>query len=121
MVAWQSDRSGGAPEGSLLTGSRGSREQSLLLFLSDPPASPGMPQDACTPPSPSSIKRLREVRQLLTRSSHNDAPRTGDAVRAASRLSTVVVHLICNQGVVGSNPTAGTNEYSDLAHFLFSF
>ncbi len=26
------------------------------------------------------------------------------------RLSTVVVHLICNQGVGGSNPSAGTNE-----------
>jgi hypothetical protein len=25
------------------------------------------------------------------------------------RLSTVVVHLICNQGVAGSNPAAGTN------------
>ena len=28
----------------------------------------------------------------------------------ASRLSTAVVHLICNQGVAGSNPVAGTNE-----------
>ena len=30
------------------------------------------------------------------------------------RLSTVVVHLICNQGVVGSNPTAGTIDFNDI-------
>src|SRR6185295_18355483 len=28
--------------------------------------------------------------------------------RRAGRLSTAVVHLICNQGVTGSNPVAGT-------------
>jgi hypothetical protein len=28
--------------------------------------------------------------------------------RRVSRLSTAVVHLICNQGVAGSNPAAGT-------------
>ena len=32
----------------------------------------------------------------------------------ASRLSTAVVHLICNQGVAGSNPAAGTKEIKDL-------
>ena len=32
----------------------------------------------------------------------------------ASRLSTAVVHLICNQGVTGSNPVAGTNEIKYL-------
>ena len=36
-------------------------------------------------------------------------------LRHEGRLSTVVVHLICNQGVVGSNPTAGTNEIKRLA------
>jgi hypothetical protein len=30
------------------------------------------------------------------------------------RLSTAVVHLICNQGVTGSNPVAGTNEINTL-------
>jgi hypothetical protein len=28
--------------------------------------------------------------------------------RREGRLSTAVVHLICNQGVTGSNPVAGT-------------
>lgn len=28
--------------------------------------------------------------------------------------------LICNQGVVGSNPTAGTNEFNDLVFFYLS-
>ena len=31
------------------------------------------------------------------------------------RLSTAVVHLICNQGVAGSNPAAGTNEIKALS------
>ena len=30
------------------------------------------------------------------------------------RLSTAVVHLICNQGVAGSNPAAGTKEINNL-------
>ena len=30
------------------------------------------------------------------------------------RVSTVVVHLICNQGVGGSNPSAGTNSYKSI-------
>jgi hypothetical protein len=30
------------------------------------------------------------------------------------RLSTVVVHLICNQGVAGSNPAAGTININEL-------
>ena len=50
-----------------------------------------------------------------------DSPRAGSPAaspppahrpraRSECRLSTVVVHLICNQGVAGSNPAAGTNN-----------
>ena len=37
-----------------------------------------------------------------------------------SRLSTAVVHLICNQGVTGSNPVAGTNELNNLLASMHS-
>ena len=29
-------------------------------------------------------------------------------------LAQLVEHLICNQGVTGSNPVAGTNHFNDL-------
>jgi hypothetical protein len=30
-------------------------------------------------------------------------------------IAQLVEHLICNQGVAGSNPAAGTNEFKGLA------
>ncbi len=34
--------------------------------------------------------------------------------RTPAALAQLVEHLICNQGVAGSNPAAGTNEIKDL-------
>ena len=36
---------------------------------------------------------------------------------ATAGLAQLVEHLICNQGVVGSNPASGTNIFKYLTHF----
>ena len=44
---------------------------------------------------------------------HGNAP--GSITRASAGLAQLVEHLICNQGVGGSNPSAGTNLFNGLA------
>ena len=41
-----------------------------------------------------------------------------DHQRAHAGLAQLVEHLICNQGVAGSNPAAGTNKNNRLTEFF---
>ena len=61
--------------------------------------------------------RLAEIRRALAldRQARYKAPRlalaeTRAQARTGAGLAQLVEHLICNQGVGGSNPSAGTNE-----------
>ncbi len=121
MVAWPSDRSGGARNDPLLTGST-EAESNLCFFFC--PIGPRHwkcrralahhpPRRVSSPCAKSGISW--HVAAKMTRPSG----RCRKAYPLASRLSTVVVHLICNQGVVGSNPTAGTNDLSEFALPIF--
>lgn len=115
--AWRSGRFGGARNTSLLVGKPRKQGAISASFLSKLPASPKIRWDTCTPPSPSCIKRLRDRAYPNSGASKTTRP-SGATPQAfsAGRLSTVVVHLICNQGVVGSNPTAGTST----SHFILT-
>jgi hypothetical protein len=42
------------------------------------------------------------------------------ALRAGAGLAQLVEHLICNQGVGGSSPSAGTKKINDLVAKLIS-
>ena len=60
----------------------------------------------------------------LTRGTRIQSPRRTaiarlDHQRLHAGLAQLVEHLICNQGVTGSNPVAGTNIINELDHFNY--